>query len=170
MKKMKAEIKKNVNMPVSPDPLPQIRGRRCPFLRNTLLPVRSGSAQCRSRSSARRRHIDSVGERPYLCRCPGPAARLYRSSFPGSSHKRQGDRCPGILHNHPKFFPSQRQFRCRYSDSAFAKTSFLKNKTYPETIFSGRFSLGTPDAIRTHDLQSRSLTLYPAELQAHRQQ
>ena len=26
---------------------------------------------------------------------------------------------------------------------------------------------GTPDAIRTHDLQSRSLTLYPAELQAH---
>ena len=25
---------------------------------------------------------------------------------------------------------------------------------------------GTPDAIRTHDLQSRSLTLYPAELQA----
>ncbi len=25
----------------------------------------------------------------------------------------------------------------------------------------------TPDAIRTHDLQSRSLTLYPAELQAH---
>ncbi len=27
---------------------------------------------------------------------------------------------------------------------------------------------GTPDAIRTHDLQSRSLTLYPAELQAHK--
>ena len=26
---------------------------------------------------------------------------------------------------------------------------------------------GTPDAIRTHDLQSRSLTLYPTELQAH---
>ena len=25
-----------------------------------------------------------------------------------------------------------------------------------------------PDAIRTHDLQSRSLTLYPAELRAHR--
>ena len=25
---------------------------------------------------------------------------------------------------------------------------------------------GTPDAIRTHDLQSRSLTLYPAELRA----
>ena len=28
------------------------------------------------------------------------------------------------------------------------------------------FSFGTPDAIRTHDLQSRSLTLYPAELRA----
>ena len=28
-------------------------------------------------------------------------------------------------------------------------------------------SLGTPDAIRTHDLQSRSLTLYPTELRAH---
>ena len=27
--------------------------------------------------------------------------------------------------------------------------------------------LGMPDAIRTHDLQSRSLTLYPAELRAH---
>lgn len=27
--------------------------------------------------------------------------------------------------------------------------------------------MDTPDAIRTHDLQSRSLTLYPAELQAH---
>ena len=26
---------------------------------------------------------------------------------------------------------------------------------------------GTPGAIRTHDLQSRSLTLYPAELRAH---
>ena len=25
---------------------------------------------------------------------------------------------------------------------------------------------GMPDAIRTHDLQSRSLTLYPTELQA----
>ena len=36
---------------------------------------------------------------------------------------------------------SQRQFRCRYSDSAFAKTSFLKNKTYPETIFSVGFHL-----------------------------
>ena len=30
-----------------------------------------------------------------------------------------------------------------------------------------RDDAGTPDAIRTHDLQSRSLTLYPAELQAH---
>ena len=26
---------------------------------------------------------------------------------------------------------------------------------------------GMPDGIRTHDLQSRSLTLYPAELRAH---
>ena len=26
---------------------------------------------------------------------------------------------------------------------------------------------GMPDAIRTHDLQSRSLTLYPTELRAH---
>ena len=30
----------------------------------------------------------------------------------------------------------------------------------------GWCSFGTPDAIRTHDLQSRSLTLYPAELRA----
>ena len=27
---------------------------------------------------------------------------------------------------------------------------------------------GMPDAIRTHDLQSRSLTLYPTELRAHK--
>ncbi len=31
----------------------------------------------------------------------------------------------------------------------------------------GGLQIGTPDAIRTHDLQSRSLTLYPTELQAH---
>ncbi len=30
-----------------------------------------------------------------------------------------------------------------------------------------RFFLGTADGIRTHDLQSRSLALYPAELQPH---
>ena len=29
----------------------------------------------------------------------------------------------------------------------------------------GRASFGTADGIRTHDLQSRSLALYPAELQ-----
>ena len=29
------------------------------------------------------------------------------------------------------------------------------------------FLFGMPDAIRTHDLQSRSLTLYPTELRAH---
>ena len=29
------------------------------------------------------------------------------------------------------------------------------------------FSFGTPDWIRTSDLQSRSLTLYPTELRAH---
>lgn len=28
--------------------------------------------------------------------------------------------------------------------------------------------IGTPDAARTHDLQSRSLTLYPTELRAHK--
>ena len=31
----------------------------------------------------------------------------------------------------------------------------------------GLSQYGTPDAIRTHDLQSRSLTLYPTELRAH---
>ena len=33
----------------------------------------------------------------------------------------------------------------------------------------GLLACGTPDAIRTHDLQSRSLTLYPAELRARMQ-
>ena len=36
----------------------------------------------------------------------------------------------------------------------------------PETFTASRVFTGTPDAIRTHDLQSRSLTLYPAELRA----
>ena len=43
--------------------------------------------------------------------------------------------------------------------------SFIKLKTAQQYILE-RFCYGTPDAIRTHDLQSRSLTLYPAELQA----
>ena len=30
-----------------------------------------------------------------------------------------------------------------------------------------QLSFGMPDAIRTHGLQSRSLTLYPTELRAH---
>ena len=38
-------------------------------------------------------------------------------------------------------------------------------KNAREKVLSRAF--GTPDAIRTHDLQSRSLTLYPAELRAH---
>ena len=34
---------------------------------------------------------------------------------------------------------------------------------------SGGLFLGTADGIRTHDLQSRSLALYPAELRPHLQ-
>ena len=41
---------------------------------------------------------------------------------------------------------------------------FLQRKIGTEQ---GPFRRGMPDAIRTHDLQSRSLTLYPAELRAH---
>ena len=41
----------------------------------------------------------------------------------------------------------------------------LKRKETPITIFA--MGGGMPDAIRTHDLQSRSLTLYPTELRAH---
>ena len=40
-------------------------------------------------------------------------------------------------------------------------------ETYPKSESDRMSFFGTPDAIRTHDLQSRSLTLYPAELQAH---
>ena len=47
-----------------------------------------------------------------------------------------------------------------YSDSRQKSKSPLKSLG-----FQGAF-LGTPDAIRTHDLQSRSLTLYPTELRA----
>ena len=50
-------------------------------------------------------------------------------------------------------------------DSSFE----AKKKTAPKCFdFSDFWSgFGTPDAIRTHDPQSRSLVLYPAELQAH---
>lgn len=41
----------------------------------------------------------------------------------------------------------------------------LKRKKTPTAIFA--MGGGMPDAIRTHDLQSRSLTLYPTELRAH---
>ena len=41
----------------------------------------------------------------------------------------------------------------------------LKRKETPHRIFA--MGGGMPDAIRTHDLQSRSLTLYPTELRAH---
>ena len=41
----------------------------------------------------------------------------------------------------------------------------LKRKETPTAIFA--MGGGMPDAIRTHDLQSRSLTLYPTELQAY---
>jgi hypothetical protein len=44
--------------------------------------------------------------------------------------------------------------------------TIIKKKA-PNAICVSRLSTGTPDAIRTHDLQSRSLTLYPAELRAH---
>ena len=40
-----------------------------------------------------------------------------------------------------------------------------KTKSPENAVFSGL--LGVPDTIRTCDLQSRSLSLYPAELQAH---
>lgn len=39
-------------------------------------------------------------------------------------------------------------------------------KYFPPAIAGGKY-FGMPDAIRTHDLQSRSLTLYPTELRAH---
>ena len=49
----------------------------------------------------------------------------------------------------------------------------LKQREYALTLkkseqaIQGLLRPGTPDGIRTHDLQSRSLTLYPAELRAH---
>ena len=44
---------------------------------------------------------------------------------------------------------------------------FSHHSKTPETFTASGAFCGTPDAIRTHDLQSRSLTLYPAELRAH---
>ena len=44
---------------------------------------------------------------------------------------------------------------------------FISMKKRHFSLSKNVFFSGTPDAIRTHDLQSRSLTLYPTELQAH---
>ena len=57
---------------------------------------------------------------------------------------------------------------------AVLETAALPAELYPYfflTSLMGRDArcvFGTPDAIRTHDLQSRSLTLYPTELRAHK--
>lgn len=49
---------------------------------------------------------------------------------------------------------------------------WMQNETHPTNVrcasWERQLTAGTPDAIRTHDLQSRSLTLYPAELRAHK--
>ena len=57
------------------------------------------------------------------------------------------------------------QFGKEEQRSERAPTIILKEKSSEQAIRS-LLRRGTPDAIRTHDLQSRSLTLYPAELQA----
>ena len=44
---------------------------------------------------------------------------------------------------------------------------FLHRKKVADFLSKSTTLFGTPDGIRTHDLQSRSLTLYPAELRAH---
>ena len=43
----------------------------------------------------------------------------------------------------------------------------IEQKTSLVLVDKRGFFRGMPDGIRTHDLQSRSLTLYPAELRAH---
>ncbi len=58
-----------------------------------------------------------------------------------------------------------------FQEERAKKTACVYNtKRYLKRVDSygnSRVIVGTPDAIRTHDLQSRSLTLYPAELQAY---
>ena len=44
--------------------------------------------------------------------------------------------------------------------------AFIRNEKTPSRTIRSPRRRGTPDAIRTHDLQSRSLTLYPTELRA----
>ena len=45
--------------------------------------------------------------------------------------------------------------------------AFWQRKKVVDFLSKSTTLFGTPDGIRTHDLQSRSLTLYPAELRAH---
>ena len=54
----------------------------------------------------------------------------------------------------------------RRSDEVNERWRLFGTKKRRRERYEVRDDAGTPDAIRTHDLQSRSLTLYPAELQA----
>ena len=55
--------------------------------------------------------------------------------------------------------PVRFERRASALDSTLCQIKNPRTKRYRDS--------GTPGAIRTHDLQSRSLTLYPAELRAH---
>ncbi len=53
--------------------------------------------------------------------------------------------------------------------AAWVKHPAGQKKKALNSFAESRLFLGTPGAIRTHGLQSRSLTLYPTELRAHEQ-
>ncbi len=71
------------------------------------------------------------------------------------------------LRNYSMKYNQARQERLSKAKSGQYKVIKKAGVKMPESIDNTGFFNGTPDGIRTHDLQSRSLTLYPAELRAH---
>ena len=64
----------------------------------------------------------------------------------------------------PFQFPSQHM--CEYPVCPTRKPFLFRNKKIPQPLAKQGIAGSTPDWIRTSDLQSRSLTLYPTELRA----
>ena len=93
-----------------------------------------------------------------------PAARfLYAQPLSGSNPSQIKRSTPSAKCGYCAFLGSIDKINTRYKRGH--KTT-NKTKTSNATCAS-RFSTGTPGALRTHGLQSRSLTLYPTELRAH---
>ena len=73
---------------------------------------------------------------------------------------------PNLPRRCPRLFQLPSQHLCEYPVCPTRRQFCLPNKKIPQPLDLQRIAGSTPDWIRTSDLQSRSLTLYPTELRA----